>query len=381
MTVVQIGGMAVVGVSGLLPSTAAWIGWATHLAAFGLVESARLVDVMPLVTTRLPPPAWWAIAAYYAAWLIALCWRRTRPVAIVAGVLAAAWIVAAPDSRQTARGMLSVTWTDVGQGDSELIQFPTGEAWIVDAGGTISVRFDIARRVVEPALWARGVRRLDRLVVTHGDNDHAGGAPSLVRDLVPADIWEGTPVPSDQALAALRKIASDSGAIWRYVQRGDHCAVGPVAVDAWNPATPNYERPRVRNDDSVVLALRWGDVLIVLPGDIESATEADLAAAVVRAPLTIVQAPHHGSKSSSSAAWLAALHPAVVMVSVGRNNRFGHPAPATINRCRELGATIFRTDQDGAITVTTDGHIARIETISGRRMVLTPAGKTAVPPS
>jgi len=381
MAVVQIGGMAAIGLSWALPALDPWLGWVTHQAAWGLVESARLVNVMPWVTTRLPPPAAPPVVAYYVAWIVWFAWRRARPVAIIGAGMAAVWIIVAASASAASRNALSVTWCDVGQGDATVIQFPGGETWIVDAGGTASTRFDIARRVVEPAAWARGVRRLDRFLFTHGDNDHVGGAPSLIRDLSPKDVWEGIAVPADENVSAMHRAAAEAGATWRHVGRGATHQVGAVTVVVWHPDAPDYERRKVRNDDSVVLALKWGDVLIVLPGDIEAAAESMLAPVAVRGPITIVQAPHHGSKSSSSEPWVRALEPAVVVMSVGRGNRFGHPARDVIARYRDWGASVFRTDQDGAVTVTTDGRTADVRTVTGRRMILTPAGKTALPPS
>ena len=223
------------------------------------------------------------------------------------------------------------------------------------------------------APWIRAV--LPLLVCACG-----GADVGWAMDVVPAEVWEGVPVPGDENVAAMHKAAAEAGVTWRHVQRGVSGRIGPVDVMLWHPGTPEYERPKVRNDDSVVLAVRYGDVLIVLPGDIERAAEAAIAPAAVRAPVTVAQAPHHGSKSSSSDVWVQALRPAAVMISVGRNNRFGHPARATLDRYGGIGASVFRTDQDGAVTVTTDGRTAQVTTFSGRRMILTPTGKMAVPP-
>jgi competence protein ComEC len=289
--------------------------------------------------------------------------------------------VAAPVAGWGAAGRLRVTFIDVGQGDAALVQFPSGHAWMVDTGGATGPRFDIARRVIEPVVWTLGVRQLAHLVLTHGDADHIGGAPSIVRDLVPDEVWEGIPVPKNEPLSQLRDLTGTGGSVWRSVQRGDRVRIGGVEVIVWHPPPADWERQRVRNDDSIVIELRYGGVSILLPGDIEAISEKTLAPLLAPSPITILQAPHHGSPSSSSLPLLQATLPAVVVMSVGRNNRFGHPGRAVVERYRASGAAVFRTDQDGAITIDTDGTTADVTSFTGRRQHLTPAAPRAVPPA
>ena len=143
-----------------------------------------------------------------------------------------------------------------------------------------------------------------------------------------------------------------------------------MTIRVLNPPPPDWERQKVRNDDSIVLELRVGSVAIVLPGDITGAVERDVAAHLDPAPLVIVKAPHHGSAGSSSPAFVDALHPAAVIFSAGRRNPFGHPAPAAVARYRSAGARIFSTADDGAVVVDTDGQTVRVWTWTGRRLEL-----------
>jgi competence protein ComEC len=145
---------------------------------------------------------------------------------------------------------------------------------------------------------------------------------------------------------------------------------GTAAMTVVNPAEPDWERRKVRNDDSVVLDVRIGDVEIVLPGDISKEVERTIASNLGSAPLVIVKAPHHGSGGSSSTRFVDATHPAAVVFSAGRRNPFGHPAPVVVERYRAAGARIFRTDEDGAIVVDTDGRTVMVWTWSGRKEVL-----------
>src|SRR5262249_3661910 len=120
-----------------------------------------------------------------------------------------------------------------------------------------------------------------------------------------------------------------------------------------------------RNDDSLVLELRWRDVSIVLTGDIGRVPEQTLAASSRPSLLRIVKIPHHGSLTSSTPAFVAALRPTVAIVSAGRTNHFGHPVPEVLERYRLAGATVYRTDRDGAVTIDTDGRTIGIRTFAG----------------
>jgi competence protein ComEC len=241
---------------------------------------------------------------------------------------------------------------------------------LVDAGGLPGTSFDIGDRVVAPAVRAMGVRSIDTVVFTHGDPDHIGGAPAILRGFAPHQVWEGVPVPPHPALRELASAARLSGSVWRSVQSGDRESSGGVELRVLHPPPPEWERQRVRNEDSVVLELRFGSVSIVLPGDIGREAEQLLTVRLATAPITIVKAPHHGSATSSTEPFIAAAHPSAVIFSAGRNNRFGHPSPVVVERYRSAKAVMFRTDEDGAIVLDTDGTMVRIKTWASEREVI-----------
>src|SRR5205814_10002184 len=127
--------------------------------------------------------------------------------------------------------------------------------------------FDVGDRVVAPVIRDAGFRRLHTLALSHGDPDHIGGAPAIVRDFRPREVWEGIPVPRLEALTRLRMDAQTSGARWANVYAGDHVAIDGVDVTALHPSPADWERQKVRNDDSVVLELQWREVSMVFTGD------------------------------------------------------------------------------------------------------------------
>ena len=375
MAVAQLAGMALVPVALVSKFAAIAVGWIAHVGAAGLVWSAQLVRFVQIATWRVPAPSPLAMIIYYAA--VATAWgcarRDIRLAAIVSAAAAGIWMAAVPWAFVAGRGdgRLHVTFVDVGQGDATAIRFPHGATWMVDAGGLSSGSgFDVGDRVVAPVLRTMGVRRLAGMVLTHGDPDHVGGAAALVREFRPRTVWEGVPVPKLDLLVRVAGEARAVGAAWKSVHAGDSIDIDGVSIAVRHPPPPEWERQRVRNDDSVVIELRWRDVSILLTGDIGSPVEPAVAAALTPAPIRIVKAPHHGSGSSSSAALIEGAHPAIAVISVGRGNHFGHPAPAVIGRYLAAGAEIVRTDKDGAIFVETDGGSITINTFTGRHVTL-----------
>jgi competence protein ComEC len=357
MAVAQIAGMAVVPLTLISLVAAKALGSVAHVGAAGLVRSADLVRLAPIVAFRLAPPSWWAVLTYYVS--VAAWWRwRKTTVAAVAGI-AAVWMLAEPWAWLASRGdgRLRVSFLDVGQGDAAFIRLPRGSTMLVDAGGLAgSSSFDIGDRVVAPVLRAAGVRRLDYLVLTHGDPDHIGGAGAILEEFRPHRIWDGIPVPRFEPLQALHTAAGERQLSWTTVTAGDRVRVDDVEIAVLHPPPPDWERQKVRNDDSIVVDLRWRDVSFVFTGDIGKAVERQLIPALTSVPFRVVKVPHHGSLTSSSPEFLHALRPRIAVFSAGRSNHFGHPAPEILERYRAVGAQILRTDRDGEIDVSTDGY-------------------------
>ena len=370
MAVVQVAAMATVAADAVgLESVAGAAGSIVQVFATGLVESAGLVDLAPWLMWRVPSPHPLLVIAYYLA-LVAWLWTRARPPMVVAITLFV-WIAAAPATlaRVHGDGRLHLTMMDVGQGDAMLVTLPNGRTLMVDAGG-VSTRgdFDIGDRVLGPALRARRIARLDYLAVTHGDPDHIGGAAALTRDFSPLEVWQGTAVPAHQPTRILREVATLGRSAWRTLQRGDRVELGGVELRVHHPAPPEWERQKVRNNDSLVIELRFGQVSMLLTGDIEGEGEEAIVPGLDLLPIVVLKAPHHGSGTSSSEPFLSAVKPNIVLISCGRGNPYGHPVPYVLERYRSMAAEIFQTDQDGQIEVITDGQGVTVDTFTGRRL-------------
>ena len=373
MAVLQVAGI-VVAVFDAIDGFAAAGGWLASVAAIALVESARLVEVAPWFTARVPPPGLLLLAVYYLALAGALFASRPGVRRASCGVLVVAFLLVT--SLHPFRGALvspssalSVSMFDVGQAEAILIQSPAGTLQI-DAGGLAfgGGRFDIGARVLAPVLWARGVHRLDTLLLTHGDPDHVGGAPVLLEEFRLQRLWEGIGVPRHAPSTLIRDRAAAHGVRREFRRTGESIPWGSARIRVLHPREPDWERPRIRNDDSVVLEIRYLDVALLLTGDISADVERSIVPLLSRAPTRVLKVAHHGSRTSTSAELLAAWRPQVALISAGRGNTFGHPAPEVLQRLETIGARIYRTDRHGQITLDTDGHDVFIRTYAGDRL-------------
>jgi competence protein ComEC len=346
--------------------------WIARWSATGLIESARLVDIAPWLARRVPPPWPLVVIAYYAGLAAVLVpigrFRLAGGVAmsaaaavIIFGVSAAGW------SREDANeASLRLTMFDVGQAEAMLLQVPGAGPLLVDAGGApFGSGFDIGARVLAPALWAKRIRAVDTLLVTHGDPDHLGGSAAVIDDFGPARLWMGVDVPSHEPTQALIGRARQAGMIVESLRAGEMRALGRARLRVLHPPEPDWERPRVRNDDSVVLELLFGDTALLLTGDISAEVERAILPQLSNARHRILKAAHHGSRTSTSGELLEAWKPQLAIVSCGRGNRFGHPAPEVIARLAAAGVRVLRTDLEGQITIETDGREVRVRTFVG----------------
>jgi competence protein ComEC len=283
------------------------------------------------------PPLWSVLLALAGvAWLLAPRGTPWRATGLALMLPAAALPPPAP-----APGEAWITTLDVGQGLAVLVR-TENRALLYDAGPAFGTEADSGERIIAPYLRAVGIARLDAMIVTHNDIDHAGGAASVVDNFeVDAAL---SSLPAGHPLLGLVPAA------WR-------CAAGQrwnwdgVDFEILHPATAQARAKR-SNDLSCVLKVVAGGRSMLLTGDIETPAEAELVkrgAAAVTADVLLV--PHHGSRTSSSAAFLAAVKPSTAVVPVGYRNRFGHPSAEVLGRYSLMGIRILRTDRDGAVTV------------------------------
>ncbi|XYH97276.1 DNA internalization-related competence protein ComEC/Rec2 [Sorangium sp. So ce1128] len=318
------------------------------------------------VVLRLPEPSPAQLAALAAA--IALAWaaeRRARRLAALAAG-AAAWLLLEIVAVRAGapRGVLRVSVLDVGQGDAILIDLPEGGAMLVDAGGFVGSPVDPGARVIRPLLRSRRRARLDAVVLSHPHPDHFGGLPAVVEGVEVGELWDTGQGEAEGAGPVYAKLLSDLRRRGVPVVRpaslcGRPRALSGATIEVLAPC-PDLHPDRGANDNSFILRITYGAHAALLVGDAEHEAEEALVArygAALRADL--LKVGHHGSRTSTGPALLAAVDPAVAAVSCGVRNRFGHPSPEVLSRLSARGVAIARMDRGGALIWETDGERVR----------------------
>jgi competence protein ComEC len=324
----------------------ALIAAAERLAAWSLAAVAEAARHAPGAASGAAPALpWLALAAGLGAAALAARATRARVAWAVALGLA---LHAAPPAPLAPAGPRAV-FLDVGQGDAALVQGRAG-ALLVDAGSALPGGLDLGRSAVVPALRALGVARLDLAAASHADLDHRGGLPAVLAALPVGELWLPRGAAGDPAFAELRAAAGARGVPVRERGAGDPPArFGDLEVlPLWPPAG---ELPLSQNDRSLVLRVAVAGRRVLLPGDLESAGEAALLASGADLRADVLKLPHHGSRSSSGTAFLAAVGAGLAVASAPCAGRFGMPHAEVLARARAAALSLWWTGRDGAVSV------------------------------
>ena len=243
---------------------------------------------------------------------------------------------------------LRVTFIDVGQGDGCLIQTPGGKNIIIDGG------YSNQGQKVVSLLRGRGIRKIDCVVATHPDGDHIGGLIALLNKFEIGEVLDIGIPHTTRTYEDFLKTIEKKNINYRIMRRENALDWGEeVSVQVLNPPEELHDG---NNNNSIVLRLVYGKVSFLFTGDIEKRAEKELVNTYHKSlRTTILKCPHHGSRHSSSSRFLEEVIPEVVVISAGRDNRYGHPTEEAMDRYREIGTKIYRTDISGNITVTSDG--------------------------
>ena len=320
---------------------------------------------------RVPdPPLWLGIALTVALLWLAWAVRRNRWLAWasavpVLGLFALVYRHPFPPVVHT--GQLELTVIDVGQGDSLLVSFPDSKLMLVDGGGILSFgrsakpRFDIGEDVVSPYLWTRSIRKLDVVVLTHAHDDHAGGLPAVIENFHPAELWTGA-TPASAAWSHVREKAQAEHVKMVAMQSGRSFDFGGAHVEVLSPP-PDYIPTDVpKNNDSLGLRITFGRRSFLLTGDMEKPMEQRLLMSGEPIRADVLKVGHHGSNTSSTDPFLDAVSPVFAVISDGFANSFHHPHPQVLARLSAHRVGVFRTDQQGLVSIRTDGQKLFVET-------------------
>jgi competence protein ComEC len=293
------------------------------------------------------------------------------------------------------KGELTINFLDVGQGDSALVIFPHGSTMLIDAGGEIHINskpknskihpipneadmapasleddpdietdfndtgFTIGEAVVSRFLWSLGLSRLDYVLATHAHSDHTGGISDVFQDFRVGELIVGHAPASDGTFRRLKRSAVHANVSIGTVSQGEGFEMDGVKIEVLWPQSPQADGsgkpPTSGNNDSVVLRLTYGGVNVIMTGDIEQGAEQSLSASGIDLHADLVKVPHHGSKTSSTDAFLDRVQPKYAVVSVGVRSRFGHPNKEVVDRYAQRGIKLYWTGRDGMVTAKTDG--------------------------
>lgn len=345
---------------GLVPGQAAsWLlGGLT--AALQAVAEQGIAGAGNGVRHFRAPSAWWLGA--YAAGLVCYALPPLRWRAWGLRLALLVWIAATVLRIWPPTSTLQVYFLDVGQGDAILLVTPERKAWLIDGGGVPGAHagsYDPGARVVVPAIAALGLDAIDTVVATHADEDHVRGLLAVLQRYPVGRLLVATATADKPFYASLLQYARNHQIPIEQVQSGrEEVTPDGVQIRYLNPpAVPVAHTRSDRNANSVVCAVRYGSHTFLFTGDLEGEQEPQVPAV---GPVDVLKVAHHGSRYASTAAYLARNRPRHAVLSVGAHNRYGHPAIDTLRRLAASGATVWRTDQQGAIWVETDGRDLQI---------------------
>ncbi|MFO7156832.1 MAG: DNA internalization-related competence protein ComEC/Rec2 [Pseudomonadota bacterium] len=330
-------------------------GWSAEL----LAVLARFFASLPGSRIPLPPLGPAELLAFGALLASLALLRRSRPAAAVLAAIGLAIVATVQLLPPPERGRLVVEFLPVGQGDAVLLRLPRGETVLVDTGGDLRGEEEVAQTRILPLLAERGVRRLRALVLSHLHPDHAGSAPEVLRRLRVDEVWfTGRPLQGPVGARLAEALRERGVPLRRFAAGSPPLALGGVVFEFLGPPDPEnaMDEPLFGdNDASLVLRIRHGEVAVLLPGDVEAEGERALLESGAELSARLLKSPHHGSRTSSTEAFLELVRPEHVVFCVGWRNPFGFPHPEVVERYRRLGATIHRTDT-GPVAFVSDGR-------------------------
>ncbi len=314
---------------------------------------------------RVPAPLLWqalAFCALLAASIVLARGGRWSRRAAWATLALGAFAAVAPRPIDHPHDALLVEAIDVGQGDSLLLITSDGKTLLIDGGGfgggprQAVPDFDIGEEVVSPALWARGIRHLDVVALSHAHSDHMGGLPAVLRNFHPAELWVGNNprvAPYDALLAEAEQLQVRV----RTMRAQDAFSLGLAQVKVLAPLRDYEPGPEPTNNDSLVLHVTYGATSVLLEGDAEAPIEqAMLAEPGLQS--TLLKVGHHGSTTSTRPEFLARVGPQLAVISCGLHNRYGHPREEVLEELQAARVRTYSTDINGAVCFRLDGTTA-----------------------
>jgi competence protein ComEC len=347
------------GASGAELPFAAAIQWSMD----GFVNVLAGMSGVPWGEWHLAAPSLPGVFLFYGCLAVIVLALSRRPVTWIAGaglILLLCWWMWSPRLWLDGDGF-RVTFLDVSQGDSAVLELPGGEVVLIDGGGSYE-RFDMGRGVVAPYLWNRGIRTIDYVIATHPQLDHVGGLAYVLRHFSVRHYWGTGDVREEPFYQRLQQVLAERGLREHIArERQDAVTFGKCLLDVLNPSDASAHEPgegrrrqpgHALNNRSIVTALTCGSHRLLFTADVEAEALIRMSREQDRGSVDLVKVPHHGAASSYQGDWLEAVNPRYAVISVGRHNAYGHPAPAVVRAYADRGIATYRTDRDGGVWAT-----------------------------
>lgn len=333
--------------------------WIMNLMLQWTLWLTRFFADLPLAFLILPRPGFMEIGFFYLSFVFLFNRRKIPKPAYLISLSLAGMILFffSPQIGIFFSPPFRATFLDVGHGSSTLIEFPQGQKMLVDGGGSFNPEFDLGERVVGPFLWDKKITRLDVVVLTHPHPDHLNGLPFILSKFKVKEIWMNGDRVDSMAFQRLEEFIQQNKIPVVYPASNGVRSFSDVRVEVIhaplgtslkeNSGSTAWHR---QNNDSLVLRLSYKGQHLLLPADIEAEAERNLLNQRISLKSQLLQVPHHGSLSSSTVPFIDAVQPGYAIISGRPSPRFPLPHPEILRRYQERGVTLFRTDQDGAVT-------------------------------
>lgn len=326
----------------------------------------RVVRIIPFLSWRCPSPSEVIILGYYLslAGIIVFHQKIVRWSLVVVFSMATLLLMTSP--RSSSFPGLRVTFLDVGQGQSILVEFPQEKKMLIDGGGLVGSQFDIGEKIVSPFLWSKGIKSIDYLVLTHAHPDHLLGLLSVAQNFRIKNFWYASLSPENLLFQQLNQTLS-SEVKKRQLLAGEELTIGEVSLQVLSPDQNQINKnPKAENQNSLVLRLSYRSFAFLFPADITSDIEKKLIREGHLLQADILQVPHHGSLTSSSAEFISQVNPVVAIASTGGYQAFQLPHPQVKERYIQKNVHFLDTHQTGAIEISIEKDSLSIQTARTR---------------
>jgi len=323
-------------------------GLTDTITHFVLILIKGFSDI-PYSNLHIPNPSFLIITLYFFSLIFII--KSRRKWRFLPLVFVVCFYAAGPYISPLSSDNLRITFLDVGQGDSSLVELPDKKVMLIDAG---SDDIDAGSRIIAPYLWSRGIRKIDYMVLSHPHPDHYGGFIYIMDNFDVGEIWVNSR-ETREAAEFFKKMHSEK-IPGKVLRRGDVLETGDYKIYVFHPyeefftGSPKGEYYN-ENNYSLVLKIDTGNASVLFTGDIENEAEEDVVHLGKWLTSDILKVPHHGGRTSSSEEFLKMVSPQTAVVSTGRNNPFNHPNEEAVERYKDAGIKLFRTDKHGAVTV------------------------------